>query len=101
MNLFHEKPMQDLQVFQSNDYSKFTLLHGNRKVNPLHVKRLKQSFSKQYLISPIMVNENYKIIDGQHRFTAAREMGLVINYFIISGYGLNEIQMLNTNTSCF
>jgi hypothetical protein len=96
---FHEKPMQDLQVFQSNAYERFTLLHGNRKVNPLHVKRLKQSFSKQYLISPIMVNENYQIIDGQHRFSAAREMGLTINYFIISGYGLPEIQMLNTNTS--
>jgi len=97
--LFHEKPMQELQVFQSNDYQKFSLLHGNRKVNPLHVKRLKQSFQRQYLISPILVNENYQIIDGQHRFTAAKEMALPINYFIISGYGLPEIQMLNTNTS--
>ena len=96
---FHEKPMQELQVFQSNAYERFTLLHGNRKVNPLHVKRLKQSFSKQYLISPILVNENYQIIDGQHRFCAAKEMNLPINYFMISGYGLPEIQMLNTNTS--
>jgi hypothetical protein len=40
-----------------------------------------------------------QIIDGQHRFLAAKELGLPIHYFVVNGYGLEEVQILNTNSS--
>lgn len=87
------------QVHSTMDYSKFKILVGNRKPNELHVKRLTNSFKNFYLFSPILINEKWQIIDGQHRFLAAKELGLPINYIIVEGYGLKEIQILNTNSA--
>ena len=89
--------LQVNQVYTTNDYSKFKTLKGNRKLNKLHVKRLRESFAKAYLLSPVIVNENFEIIDGQHRFEAAREMQLPVNFIICKGYSLKEVQLLNTN----
>ena len=86
-----------IQVYETNDYSMFRILKGNRNVNKLHVKRLKQSFQEAYLISPIIVNEKFEIIDGRHRFDAAKENGLPIRFLIAPNYGLREVQMLNEN----
>ena len=86
-----------IQVHTTLDYGKFKILQGNRDVNNLHVKRLEQSISKNNLLTIITVNENYEIIDGQHRFNVLRKLELPINYVIAKGYGLNEIQILNAN----
>lgn len=84
-------------VNETNDYTMFRTLEGNRNVNKLHIKRLKESFQKAYLLSPIIVNEKFEIIDGQHRFEAAKQIGLPINFIIATNYGLKEVQMLNEN----
>jgi hypothetical protein len=85
------------QVYATFDYDKFSFLTGNRHCIPIHVKRLMNSFEKMYLISPILVNEKYEIIDGQHRFTGAREQGKEIYYIMIPGYSLKEVKVLNTH----
>ena len=61
------------QVRTTTDYTRFKTLVGNRKPNDLHVKRLSNSFQKRYLFSPILINEKWQIIDGQHRFQADRK----------------------------
>lgn len=85
------------QVYQTNDYDRFSLLKGNRVVNRLHIERLKKSFKESYLLAPILVNEKYEIIDGQHRFHAARDLDLPINFIIEPNYSLREVQLLNSN----
>lgn len=89
--------MDTIQVHQTKDYGLFKTVEGNRQLNELHKKRLMQSMSKQYLVNPIIVNEHHQIIDGQHRYTAAMEMGLPVYYIQIDGYGLREVQTLNQN----
>lgn len=79
-------------------YSKFKSLEGNRFLNKLHLKRLMQSMSQNYLWTVIVVNENYEIIDGQHRFEAIKALGLPLNYIRVKGYGLKEVQILNQNS---
>ena len=86
-------------VYKTDDYSIFKTLKGNRVVNQVHVAKLEESFRKNYLMSPILVNEKYEIIDGQHRFYAAEKLGLPINFIIMEKYGLEEVQTLNTNTA--
>lgn len=85
------------QVRKTNDYSLFKPLVGNRVLNKLHVKRLKDSFEKTYLLNPIIVNEKYEIIDGQHRFQSAKELGKPVNFIVAPNYGLREVQILNEN----
>jgi len=84
-------------VLRSKDYNIFKSLEGNREVNKVHVDRLKKSFEGGYLLNPILVNSKMQIIDGQHRFNAAKSLGLHINYIICPDYGLKEIQVLNSN----
>jgi len=92
------KDKSKLNISISKDYSMFKTLGGNREVSKLHLARLKKSMQDNHLISPILVNENMQIIDGQHRFTAAKELNLPIYYFIVNGYGLKEVQTLNANS---
>ena len=89
--------MNDIQVHTTKDYSLFKTLNGNRDVNQLHLTRLKESMKKNHLTTIIMVNENFEIIDGQHRFLISQELKLPINYIISKNYGLNEVQILNAH----
>jgi hypothetical protein len=90
---------KDIVVQSTTDYGRFKSLAGNRVVNPLHVQRLTRSFREEYLISPIIVNERFEIIDGQHRFAAAMSESLPVYFILIDGYRLPQVQRLNTSTS--
>jgi hypothetical protein len=89
----------NIQVQETKDYSMFTILKGNRAPNDLHVQRLVKSFEKKYLMSPMLVNEHYQIIDGQHRYLACKKLGLPLRYIMVNGYGLSDVQILNSNSS--
>ena len=84
-------------ILSSTNYSIFKFIRDNRDVNPLHLKRLKSSFQSNWLFSPILVNQKHEIIDGQHRFSVCQELGLPIYYIMVYNYGINEVQILNTN----
>lgn len=86
------------QVHTTTDYFLFKPIDGNRNKNVLHLKRLKQSMEQNYLFTVIIVNENYEIIDGQHRFEIIRELELPLHYIVCKGYGLNEVHVLNQNS---
>ena len=82
-------------VHTTTDYFLFKPLDGNRTKNLLHINRLKKSMSEQYLFTIIIVNENYEIIDGQHRFDVITELKLPLHYVVCNGYGLQEVHRLN------
>ena len=84
-------------IYSTFDYSQCKMLQGNRNINEINVKRLVASFEKAYLLNPVLVNEKLQIIDGQHRFEAAKRMGLPINYIIAEKYSNNEVHLLNSN----
>lgn len=87
------------QVYQTSDYSMFKTLKGNRKVSKAHVLRLRKSMEKNLLLTIIIVNELFEIIDGQHRFEVLKELKLPVTYVIITGYGLNEVRIFNAGMS--
>jgi hypothetical protein len=98
MTIFKKEPMVTNQVHTTSDYSLFKTLEGNRVLNPLHFSRLKKSIEQNYLLTVIIVNENYEIIDGQHRFNVIKELGFPLNYIVCKGYGLNEVHILNATS---
>jgi len=87
---------QELVIKSTSDYKKFKPLSGNRKVNEPHLKRLRKSMENKVLISPVIVNENFEVIDGQHRIQVLKEMSSPVHYLMVKGYGLNEMQLLNS-----
>ena len=86
------------KVYKTNDYSLFAKLDGNRDTNKAHLSRLKKSIKEESLCVPIIVNDKYQIIDGQHRFECWKSLFLPVYYIVVKGYGLKQVQRLNTNT---
>lgn len=84
------------KIYETNDYDKFKRLEGNRDVK--NSKKIVQSISEVgYILSPILVNENYEVIDGQNRLDALEELGLPVFYIMQKGIGLKECMALNIN----
>jgi hypothetical protein len=98
MNQLQFEPMVNYQVHTTSDYFLFKSIDGNRNLNLLHLNRLKESMSKNYLFTVIIVNEKNEIIDGQHRFESCKELELPIHYIKCYGYGLEEVHILNQNS---
>lgn len=71
-----------MQITSTTMYSKFNFLKNNRPVKRDLVNRLKASilYKNMLHLKPILVDQNMCIIDGQHRFTAAQELGVPIYY---------------------
>lgn len=67
------------------EYSSFKLDQTNRTINASHVERLGEAIDATYLLDayPIVTTPERVIIDGQHRFTTAKEMR--IPFYFISG----------------
>lgn len=87
-------------IQETQNYDQFSTVMSNREVDMKHVKRLAKSITKKNLLrlNPIIVNEKFDIIDGQHRLEAARALNLPVYYIIDAGVHKDDISSLNTNT---
>ena len=87
------------KIYKSYDYDQFKRITGNRLVDPHRKENLKRSIAENgWLCCPIMVNEDFQIIDGQGRFEALRDLGMPIEFVIQKGAGIEQVVSLNTNT---
>ena len=90
--------MADLRVaavMRTNDYAKFKRLAGNRDIGNRAEKIKKRIKTVGYIMSPIIVNEKFEIIDGQGRHKALSDLKLPIDYVVVVGAGLNECIAMN------
>jgi len=96
-----------LTVYETRDYDLFKILPGNRQLYPTQIKKLANNIAKNPAftkISPILVNEQMEVIDGQHRLAAykkyADENGInhSIYFVIVKGLGLAEARGLNAGS---
>jgi hypothetical protein len=68
----------------TTDYEKFKLLSLNRKLDRNQINKIKRSITNNgYIGNPILVNSDFEIFDGQHRFMALKEMGIEIPYEVV------------------
>lgn len=83
---------------ETQEYSRFHLLPGNRPVSRSLVKVIKASIgeSNELDVHPIIVNEKGEIVDGQHRWTAAKELHIPFWFIQKAGIGLREAQIYNS-----
>jgi hypothetical protein len=87
------------QVQKTIIYDQFKFLKGNRKIDRYHLKKLKESIEKNNHLNlhPIIVNANMEIIDGQHRYEAAKLLGLEI--FFIKSESVHDDHLIASNVN--
>ena len=75
--------MKTSAVKSSTNYERLRFLANNRPINATHIKNLEKEFDRYGNItevSPITVNKNGFIIDGQHRKVICEKRGLPVFY---------------------
>jgi hypothetical protein len=85
------------EIKKTHDYKMFKKYPGNRPIHePCYIK-LRESIRKENLLPyrPILVDEQMRVIDGQHRLRVAEEDKLEIYYMIIRTSSLGSVQRLN------
>lgn len=84
----------DIKIHVTDEYDKFKKMLGNRDVKG--VSKIVESVQAVGQIqSPIVVNENYEVIDGQNRLEAFKQMGRPIYYMMIPGLDIEACRRLN------
>lgn len=86
-----------MEIIKTSNLDIFKHSDKNRNIIPKHIKCLKESINRNnYLaINPIIVDENFVVLDGQHRLQACKEMGIPIYYIIAHGDSNQIIMELN------
>jgi hypothetical protein len=87
-------------IYSTKEYHRFKFSEDNRKTNPTQVEKLINSMQTNGYAkgSILIINERNEIIDGQHRFLAAKEIGLPVTYAMFRGVSDIEIKILNQTT---
>ena len=94
-----------MKIENSTDYSLFEMVTGNRPVNRQKINNLKveaKNGLNLFPYCPIVVYKEkdiFKIIDGQHRYTASKELEAPIYYVVCKSLTLVQIAKLNSNSS--
>lgn len=86
---------------KTKNYSKFVFSKQNREIKPKTVLSIKESMKKFGFIPgrPVLITKEWIIIDGQHRFLAAKDLGIEVEFEILEGNYLDKMIQLNSTQS--
>jgi uncharacterized membrane protein SirB2 len=90
------------KINYTSDYGQFHFLRGNRDLNESKVNKIIKSVQDGlnfFKYCPILVNEGFYIIDGQHRFVVCKKLKLPIYYVVVPNFSLRQIAEINNNQS--
>lgn len=95
-----ENDSVDGLVYMTKDLTQFADINGNRIINSetQYIEKLANSIRFIGVTSPIIVNENMGVVDGQRRIAAIRRHGLpnAVPYIVRKGVTINEIDEINS-----
>ena len=92
----HQESFQ--KIYINTNYSLFSMIEWNRSINSSKVDEYAQMIKEGYSQDecPILVTEKMEILDGQHRFEAAKKMNTPI-FYIISKKSATSNAMVDIN----
>ena len=70
------------RIYRTYEFDKFCFLNGNRDIDQFKVAQLAAEIQQHGQLMPIMVNSEYQVIDGQHRLSACKKLGVPVQYFV-------------------
>lgn len=85
-------------IQETSAYDLFKLLPHNRPVVQSHVIRLMHSMSERphlRVSRPVLVNEKYQVIDGQHRLEASKLNEQTVYFMVVPGLTIDDARLLN------
>lgn len=82
-------------VYKTMDYSKFHKCDSNRDVNKKHLETLKRKMSNKDLDLEIIVDTNFNILEGQHRYESWVSLSKPIIYKVSEKITEEDIPTLN------
>ena len=85
-------------IHHTKDYDLFQL-DNNREIYPKHVQTIASDplFPDSFKYHPIVVNENYWVVDGQHRMLAGKKLSIPIWFVIQKDADEKHIKACNIN----
>lgn len=89
-------PTTDNVIRLSSEYEKFTLIKGNRKIDNKKFSKYYEHIMSGGSFQPIMVNEKFEIVEGQHRTLAYIAAGKPIVYQIWTGMTIKDASQINS-----
>ncbi len=80
-------------IYKTKDYQKFSRVKYNRKINEKHVLNIVEKIKENNLLhkNPITIDNDFHIIDGQHRWLAAQILGLYLYYSFSEGVTIRDV----------
>lgn len=86
------------QIQVTTNYDQFKFMNTNRDVDRQHVNTLVKAIAENPQLAasqPVLVNEHMQVIDGQHRLSALRELGMPVYYLAVSGLTSADARAIN------
>lgn len=100
--MFPDSPV----ISKSSNYEKFKMIDWNRDINKPSVAKLVEENMIKFQLHkfPIIVTDKLKIIDGQHRFEASKQLGCPIYYIVANDmdesiYSVNSVNKVGKKHS--
>lgn len=90
-----EEDVEVGSVYSTTDYEQFSHIEGNRKINENHVARIMKEFEKIGQLSPIIVNQDLEVVDGQHRLEACKRAQMPVYYIVVKSDSIEAILSIN------
>lgn len=86
------------EINKTMDYNKFKFADFNRDISKSNVNKLKKEYNikNNFKYFPIVVDKDFKIIDGQHRFMACKDLNEPI-YYIRTNDTINPMEVRTVN----
>lgn len=93
----------NIQIQCTTNYDQFSLHPEQRGLKPSHVIKIMTSMKRRgyHQGYPIVVDKDLKIIDGQHRYQAARNCGLPIYYVVQEETSVNDVREMAAITEAW
>lgn len=83
-------------VFYENDYSKFIYMKENRPIKEPRIDRLVGLLNQpRGQLNPVIINENWEIIEGQHRVKACQRLGVPVMCVMSRGAKIDDCIVMN------
>lgn len=87
-------------VYMTTNFAAFKHITGNRTEIESRVRKIEKSVDMVgYIPSPIIVNENMEIIDGQARYEFCKRTDTPIAYTVIEGLTINDCIAMNISAT--
>ncbi len=90
------------KIYFTTEYGRFKFMKGNRDLVESKIKKIIKAIESGVDIlkySPIIVNKDMEIIDGQHRFAVSKQLKQNVYYVIKEDADLSIVPAINSNSS--